>query len=444
MGQTDDFMALHFSSLHRIAWIAAFSLCFWACAGRQRPVRSGEADANGLTLPCGEFAQIAAGRPFFSNTAQGIKALHGSCVRADGPACVFTLDVPNRSDVRLRLESDGFDAALSLHGGSAQAPGEIACADDTPSGDLQHARLETTVGPGRYFVVVDSAGAETGDFEVFAEIDPLPPLTAACDAPQVISHGQTVRGSTRGGSDHFTSTCAGGSDGPDHVYALNITEPSRVRVRLSSDYDGSLSLRKVCADASSELSCNDDGPERLRSLITARLARGTYYAITDSFSPSQSGEYALALEQIPEPEPRSLAALCDEVDALPIAPGAHELDTFAEPSLLAGSCGGQDAPERALRFVVSEPSHLDVRVDGAEFNAVLYVRRACREENSEVACLEMPRLDRAKSLTDDAPEALSTELEAGIYTLVVDGVDKDAMGALSLRFSLTPHARERR
>ena len=78
------------------------------------------------------------------------------------------------------------------------------------------------------------------------------------------------------------------------------------------------------------------------------------------------------------------------------------------------------------------------------FNVVVYVRRACREENSEVACFELPRLDRAKSLTDDAPEALSTELEAGVYTLVVDGADKDAMGALSVRFSLTPHAREHR
>jgi hypothetical protein len=288
-------------------------------------------------------------------------------------------------------------------------------------------------------VVVDSADGSQGDLELFAELDALGPLSAACDAPRPLVEGLTVRDSTRGGADQFSSTCAGGAEGPDHVYALTVPEPSRVRVRQNSDYDGALTLRKSCADAASELACNDDFGLALRSALTARLDAGTYYLITDSFSAGQSGEYALTVERVPEPSARTLAELCDESDALPVGPGYHEIDTLGELSRMEGSCGGADAPERLLRFVVEQPSVLRASLEQREFDAVMYLLRDCRDEASEVTCFDHATAV-AKSGDPAANPALERELQPGAYTLVIDGKAKEDMGATGLSFTLEPRA----
>src|SRR5690606_7022987 len=156
-------------------------------------------------------------------------------------------------------------------------------------GDLRHTRVDTTLAPGRYWVVVDSAAGETGTFELFTEVDPLPAPELACQAARTLEEGLFVRASTLGGVDEFSATCAGGAEGPDHAYRFEVPEPSRVRLRLTSEHDGSLSLRSDCFDGRSELACNDDGSAAGESLLTAQLEAGSYYTIVDSFSPGQSG-----------------------------------------------------------------------------------------------------------------------------------------------------------
>ena len=56
-------------------------------------------------------------------------------------------------------------------------------------------------------------------------------------------------------------------------------------------------LRSHCEDPESELACNDDVSESGRSIVTAELASGRYYVISDSFSRAQSGDYVLSLEE---------------------------------------------------------------------------------------------------------------------------------------------------
>ena len=369
--------------------------------------------------------------------------LHGSCAQSALPACAFTLEVRERATARLSLETSGFDGTLALFGGPRESAAELACVDDTPTGDAQHARIETTLGPGQYWVVVDSADGSQGEFELFAELDALGPVSAACQAPRQLVEGLTIRDSTRGGADQFSSTCAGGAEGPDHVYALAVPEPSRVRVRQSSEYDGALTLRKTCADASTELACNDDFGLALKSALSARLDAGTYYLITDSFSAGQSGEYALTVERVPEPPARTLAELCDESDALPVQPGYHEIDTLGELSRMEGSCGGADAPERTLRFVVSVPSVLHASLEQREFDAVMYLLRDCRDEASEITCFDHATAI-AKSGDPQENPVLERELKPGAYTLVIDGKGKDDMGATGLLFSLEPSAPHRK
>jgi hypothetical protein len=409
-----------------------------ACGGSQAARPESGPKTRVSTLACGAFAELHVGTSTFSSTDEGTHALHGSCSESALPACVFTLDVPARADARLRLESSGFDGALALFGGPREHAVELACVDDTPSGDPLHARVDATLPAGRYWVVVDSADGSQGEFELFVELDALEPLSEACAAPRTLREGITLRDSTRGGANQFSSTCASGAPGPDHVYALSVPEPSRVRVRQSSEYDGALTLRKTCADPSSEVACNDDGPEAMHSALTARVDAGTYYLIADSFSEGQSGEYTLTAERVPEPPARTLAEVCDESDALPVAPGHHELDTLRELSRMEGSCGGVGAPEQRLHFEVHEPSLLRGTLVQPEFASVVYLLRDCRDEATEVACFDSTV---SKKDAEPLPLSFERELSPGAYTLVLDGKTAEDMGATGLSFSLEPRAK---
>ena len=146
---------------------------------------------------------------------------------------------------------------------------------------------------------------------------------------------------------------------------------------------------------------------------------------------------------MPEPPARTVAELCDESDALPVQPGYHEIDTLGELSRMEGSCGGADAPERTLRFVVSVPSVLHASLEQREFDAVMYLLRDCRDEASEITCFDHATAI-AKSGDPQENPVLERELKPGAYTLVIDGKGKDDMGATGLLFSLEPSAPHRK
>lgn len=375
-----------------------------------------------------------------ASTRLGQSGLRASCLRGDAPECVFTFDVEARSELRVALESSDFDGALALYADTpTPTPTELRCVDDAPSGDLHHARIETSVAPGRYLLVVDGASGETGDFELFAEVEPLPSTAEACERAQPLREGEVVRDSTRGGVHLFSGTCGGGAQGPEHVHKLAIDAPSRVRIRQRADYDGSLYVRASCEDASSEIACNDDYQSNLSSLVTARLSPGTYYVFSDAYSREHSGDYTLMLERTLEPAAENLTQLCAAAErSAPLANGLTEVDTFAGPSALAGSCGGEGAPERVLPIRLDAPATLAVMLEEPELNAVVYVRRLCADANSELACFVAPRIDRAASERESSPPALIAQLERGTYALVVDGYEATDLGAASLRVLLTP------
>ena len=69
---------------------------------------------------------------------------------------------------------------------------------------------------------------------------------------------------------------------------------------------------------------------------------------------------------------------------------------------------------------------------------MLYVRRTCRDPNTEVACFIAPRVDRPPSELELSSPALVTPLDPGTYTLVIDGAEPGDMGAATLRLAFSP------
>ncbi len=387
-----------------------------------------------LAASCAAPVALRPGTSARANTQLGRDALRASCVRGSAPECVYTLDVHERSELRVSLESSDFDGALALYSETGSgAPRELRCVDDTPSGDPHHARIEVSVAPGHYLIAVDGANGEAGEFELFAELEPLSTIREVCANARPLVPGLSARDSTRGGANLFSATCGGGAQGPEHVRRLVIERPSRVRIRQQAEYDGSLYLRADCEDPSSELACNDDFLSNARSAITARLAPGTYYVFSDSYSREQSGDYVLTLESVDEPASKSVAALCQEAERAPgLTSGKHELDTLYGGSELAGSCGGEGAPELLFPLRVEAPTQLVAVLDDTEFNAVMYLRKSCAEPRSELACYVAPRIDRGAAERESSPPALVAPLERGSYVLVVDGYEPTDMGAATL------------
>jgi hypothetical protein len=385
-------------------------------------------------VACGMDVPLPAGRPVLSSTMVGDDLARGTCVRGSAPECGFTLSVPVRADVRLSLETTDFDGALVLL--DARRTAELACIDDSPTGDTHHARIETTLAAGQYAVVVEGANGEAGQFALFAEVDPLPSLAEVCAAAVPLTPGVSVRGSTRGAANQFGASCAGGAQGPDRVHTFALAQPARVRVAQRSEHDGVLSLRAQCEDGHSELACDDTAAasEQASALLTAELAPGRYYVISDAFSRAQSGDYVLSLEEAPVPPRLGPEVRCGALPDELLRPGQYEIDTLDAPAEFEGSCGGAGAPERLFFLQLEGETTIQAELLEPEFDAVIYLRAECADERSELKCLPLPR----RMSRDEGPVSFTATIGPGSYVLGVDGQVERDMGAARMRVDFLP------
>jgi hypothetical protein len=399
--------------------------------------------ALGQAGPCGPGGELLAlGRPLVVSSAPLGNPLSASCLRSGAPSCQFRFDVSEPSDLRVALSSVEFDGALALFTSPPSVGAravEVACVDDTPLGDTQHARLDLSLEPGRYTLAVVGGAERDGEFELFAELEPLPAQALLCRQAEPLRPGTHQRGSTRGGASSFKAGCGGRGAGPDQVYRVALTQPSRVRVRLQSEFDASLSLRDQCELPGDELSCSAASPG-IQPVVNAQLAPGDYFLVVDGATRGEGGDFVLALETAPVPAPRSEEQACASAEQVRADGTRHELDTFYASSTSSSSCGGQGAPDTAFTFRLASAGTLTVHVSDFEFDPVFSLRRACEYIESELACVPWVRPPGSEALSLEHA-ALSMSLPAGDYALMVDGQSPSSMGAGSLRLSFAPEAR---
>ena len=224
---------------------------------------------------------------------------------------------------------------------------------------------------------------------------------SALDAPQ------EVRGSCagRGSEVAFIFTPE-----EERAYCLNT---------LGSTYDTVLYVRSECADAESELACNDDFNGFNAAITLDATAQTPYFVFIDNFRSGEDsfrdgGEYTLTIEEgecvstsercaQEGDEDRNGLADCDDPacinhpSCIPpevcrsdmlipiIALGSYQGLVTQQESSARGSCGGAGA-EVVYTFSVAGDSPLCLSTDGADYDTVLYVRTECGDPESEVAC----------------------------------------------------------
>jgi hypothetical protein len=380
---------------------------------------------------CEAPAELALGGTARGSTVGGEDLLTPACVNPGdsfAPDAVFQVVVEQRGILKAQLSTQ-FDGALSLlsecTGGSN---GTLACNDDAVEGDTSRAALESQLEPGTYFLVVDGYAAEAGTFTLETSFEALRDPAEVCAELTPLVPGEEVTGSTTGQGDDFRTDqeCTSGSRAPDVGYSLEITEPSRVRITLASEYDGALAIRSDCLRESSVLACNDDFGEgdegRRRSQVVAQLEPGTYTVIVDGYEGEQ-GTFRLTTTVAPAGRATAPNDTCTGATALrPDQDGAA--DTFFAADDYRGSCIAQPgAPDVVFQVEVPSRSLLTATAAGGDLvDPVLYLQSTCGESSAEQAC-------GTRTLTRVVP--------AGTYFLVADGGRTDAMGSTTVRYELS-------
>lgn len=352
------------------------------------------------------------------DTTDGDAVISGSCIYGGtAPEHVYQFTVEQRSLVRAVLNST-YDGALYFEAVCGDSRAELVCNDDAPT--TSRSEIATTLDPGLYYLVVDGYGSGMGQYEVSLSMMAMRSIGEVCGSATPLTPGTTVAGSTATEANYFEATCAGQAQSPDRVYTLDVAQRSRVRLRMQSSYDGAVYLRSACADASTELTCNDDYQDTRHSLATATVDPGRYFVYADGFSTASSGDYSLTADVVPAAGSGAAGDTC--AGATVWVPGADlTADTFTMGDDATGSCGGAGAPDAVYRLNLTSRSRVRASFTTAEFPPVMYLQRTCGDQTSEVFCLD----GRSSTPIDQT-------LAAGTYYLVVDGADQNAFGAAAV------------
>lgn len=179
---------------------------------------------------------------------------------------------------------------------------------------------------------------------------------AVCTAAPELSETAPVRGSTAGAADRFHASCARNALSGDRVYRLQVPQRSRVTLRAAADYDVAIYVRRACADAVTEVACNDDARDTRHAALDLTLDAGTWYVFVDGYDIDATGAFTLSVAM------QSLAPRVDVSGELVLGARGDLGGTRVEAVDRAGRVVGTGSVDTQGRFVMSVPGQQLLRV----------------------------------------------------------------------------------
>ncbi len=388
---------------------------------------SGEQTSRGT---CANPVPLELGGRVVGSLVTALDNAGGACVAGRNPDVVHVLELERRQRVQLSALGDG-PRALYIRrtcagggtgAGVADGP-TLECAVPREAGP---ATVDTTLEPGRYYVVVESVGDGTrGAYTLSSNEAESPEAADICARAIPILPGAVVHGTTAGAVDTIHATCASSRfPGADVTYALTVAEPSRIRVSVEAEshWDTGVYLRSNCADPATEILCNDDTDDRFHAVVAKTLSPGRYSLTVDGFALSERGTYTVSVDQAP-PDGRAVPGdSCADAPLLTLGQSI-EGDTFAARNDVQLSCGGA-GPDLVYRLQLARRmlvrAELLARGVGAEDDRLsLGLVQTCANGNTDGNCSRTHVLDAV--------------LSAGVHYLVVDGITRDDYGRFGLQ-----------
>jgi hypothetical protein len=368
------------------------------------------------------------------------------CNAGAGGDAVFSFDLASRTRVILDTSGSGFDTSMGLY----NAISYVTCNDDSALGGTTTSRLDVTLDPGRYFVVVDGKGTASGNYRL--NVTPVlirsqsnerhaqggTATDNALDLGDLTDSAASRNGFTCDMVAHHSETLgdctgAGTGAGQDSVFKFSLTAPRRVRIRVpTTGFDHAVYLRRVSTASSfSTLYCvnasGTTGAEEIDTNTTL-LDPGTYHVVVDGESSSACGNYKLDIQPfLPGAGTNENLATALPIGVLTTRSTSAQYfgRTTGMVSDYGGSCGAGAAGDAVFSFTLAVGTQVTIDTAGSNFNTSVALLNA---GGSLLTCDD-----------DGGPSGTSrivTTLAAGTYYVVVDG-NGGATGDYRLRIDPT-------
>ena len=347
---------------------------------------SGGASADGPGT-CASPIPITPGTPVTGDTRRGTAHNDGSCVGSEegetgAPELVYQITLERRQQVTVAVEQGaGYDGTVYIRSGTCDDPsGEVAGACNDDDGDTSHSRITTALDPGTYFIFVDGFAHNAGTFTLNVTTADVPTMAEVCQNAATLAPNSPVTG-TLGPQDMnvFQARCGANARGPDKVYRLEVPQESRLQLHQESDYDGVIYLRRACADAASEVECNDDAEDIQHSRINTVVPAGTYFVFTDGYQANAAGNYTLEADLAPVAGGTVPGDTC--ADAQPLTPGTPvEGNTFQAHDDVHSPCGApNEGYDVVYRLNVTARSRVKLWFENSDLReqGTITVTRSC-------------------------------------------------------------------
>ncbi|MFO0603904.1 MAG: hypothetical protein U0324_12060 [Polyangiales bacterium] len=318
--------------------------------------------ASGASFVCDDR-----GEPATADCAEPTADL-AACVRSDPDAGDAAADAVEAGDVAPDLAPDvAPDATDDVAPDLAPdaAPDATDAADDATDAAPDDATAAMDADDATAPMdAPDVAPTDAPDVAPADAPDASPPdgPTSPCAAPVgtiTMPGAEVAREATTSGASALNgSMCRPDTDGPEHVYRLDVTARTGLVIDTEgarTAFDTVLSVRRTCDDVRTEVTCDDDSGRDNTALVRAIVDPGTYHLVVDGAARS-AGAYALRVRSFTP----AANALC--AGALALAPGATLTNQGAAAGGLRADHCRPSATGGPLFYAVAVPAMSRVTV----------------------------------------------------------------------------------
>lgn len=240
-----------------------------------------------------------------------------------------------------------------------------------------------------------------------------------CETGTSIGLGTTE--SATEGDDRLTPSTAGcgAGGGAEHVFVFTPeSDGTHCASTQGSEFDTILYVRTDCEDGETELTCRDDATSGTHSEVEFDASAGTPISlIVDGYDASEAGAVSL---NVLEGDCASAAVrrTCDAAEAVGNGTHTGELPIGSGAVGAAEECTFASGGEIVFAYTAPATGNVCMTARGADdfsgIDAMIYVRTACTESATEVACN-----DDQDAFTSDARVQLAVT-EGETYFVFVD------------------------
>ncbi len=385
---------------------------------------------------CASAIPITPGQTVTGDTRRSSSHNDGSCVGAEeseggttgAPETVYVLTLERRQQVTIAVEQTGFDGTVYVRSGACEDPATEApggCNDD--DGDTSHSRVVVALDPGTHYIFVDGFARNAGVYSLTVTAADVPSVADVCQSAAALTPNTAVTGTlTAQDLNVFQARCGNNARGPERVYRLEVPTESRLQLHQESDYDGVIHFRRACADASTEVECNDDAEDQQHSRINAVVPAGTYFVFTDGFAANAQGAYTLQADLAPVAGGNTAGDTC--ADAQLLTPGTPvDGNTFQARDDVRSPCAAAtDGYDVVYRLNVTARSRVKLWFDSSDLReqGTVTVTRACEGAPLTAATCTAGALGEA--------HAYDQMLDPGNYYVIVDSAAARRFGRFRL------------